>query len=96
MPDCNPECPRKENGGCYSNHGCRCDICKAANARRVRRRRNERKSETVKGDHGKDSTYVNWNCRCIPCTEDHARKAAKRRANSNKAHDVVREARRLV
>lgn len=70
---CSPDCPTKESGGCYSNHGCRCQVCKTANTRRVQKRRHERAYEEVPQDkHGRDSTYVNWGCRCDPCTKAHS------------------------
>lgn len=67
---CDPDCPRKESGTCYSHHGCRCEICKAANARRCDRRRKQRDPSLLPPDkHGKKSTYANWNCRCTECTK---------------------------
>lgn len=66
---CDPDCPRKASGTCYSHHGCRCDICKAANALRCDRRRKQRDPSKAPADsHGRKSTYSNWNCRCEPCT----------------------------
>lgn len=67
---CLPDCPCKASGSCYSNHGCRCDICKQANATRVKRRRLERDPQDAM-KHGMESTYINWNCRCDACTEAH-------------------------
>src|ERR1043165_580265 len=66
---CDPDCPRKESGTCYSHHGCRCAVCKAANARRCARRRKKRDPSQLPSEkHGKRSTYANWNCRCPECT----------------------------
>jgi hypothetical protein len=70
---CDPGCPRKETGSCYAHHGCRCDVCRAANSRRVRKRRQERDpSQLPREEHGKQATYINWNCRCEPCTRAHS------------------------
>ncbi len=67
---CDPDCPRKESGTCYAHHKCRCDICKAANARRCAKRRKQRDPSTLPVEaHGKPATYSNWNCRCDLCTE---------------------------
>ncbi len=66
---CDPDCPRKESGTCYSHHGCRCEVCKAANARRCDKRRKQRDPSKLKPEqHGKKSSYSNWNCRCEECT----------------------------
>lgn len=67
---CDPECPRKASGTCYSHHKCRCDVCKAANAARCDRRRRQRDPSKLPPEkHGKKSTYSNWNCRCTECTQ---------------------------
>lgn len=79
---CSPDCPSKESGSCYSNHKCRCKVCRAANARRVARRRAQRNPAQVPDkDHGKPSTYINWNCRCRPCTDAHSAAWAAQEAN---------------
>ena len=68
----------------YTNHGCRCDECKAANAIYHRRRRRERsESDVAPREHGTEATYVNYRCRCDACRE--ARNAAcKRRYHARK------------
>lgn len=69
MPNCDPNCPRKASGTCYSHHGCRCDVCKKANAERCDKRRKQRDPSKLPPErHGKKSTYSNWNCRCEACT----------------------------
>jgi hypothetical protein len=67
---CDPDCPRKQSGTCYTHHGCRCEVCKRVNAERCSRRRKERDPSKLPPErHGKISTYSNWNCRCGECTE---------------------------
>lgn len=61
------------SGAKYVHEGCRCDECRAANTRRVKRRTAERKVELAENpdlpvEHGSASTYMNWGCRCVPCT----------------------------
>ena len=57
----------------YSNHRCRCDVCRSAfseyqrNARRERRERLRQDPELAQ--HGLAATYHNWSCRCRPCTD---------------------------
>jgi hypothetical protein len=67
---CDPDCPRKQSGTCYTHHGCRCEVCKRVNAERCARRRKERDPSKLPPErHGSKSTYSNWNCRCDLCTE---------------------------
>jgi hypothetical protein len=69
VPNCDPNCPRKASGTCYSHHGCRCDVCKKANAARCNKRRKKRDPSKLPPEkHGKKSSYSNWNCRCDECT----------------------------
>jgi hypothetical protein len=56
----------------YTNHGCRCEQCRAAWAEYCRNRRQERSLPTDDPRHGKDSTYQNYGCRCRQCSEAHA------------------------
>lgn len=55
----------------YSNWGCRCDLCRAAWAAYVAKRKAVRVAEFAAGQisvpHGLASTYGNYNCRCEPC-----------------------------
>lgn len=56
------------SGNAYANYGCRCDECKAANTKRIRRRLHERDASTLPPEaHGKYTTYTNWRCRCEAC-----------------------------
>lgn len=67
---CDPNCPRKASGTCYSHHGCRCDVCKRANSERCDKRRRQRDPSKLPPEaHGKKSSYSNWNCRCEACTD---------------------------
>ena len=70
----------------YVNHGCRCDICTAANtevAMAGRRTRTERlAADPTLAEHGRRSTYTNWGCRCEPCTEAHSLFLRERRASA--------------
>jgi len=71
-----PVDPRHGRNG-YTNYGCRCRICRDANAdyslsqREVRRRRLET-TPTLR-PHGALSTYLNWGCRCQECRAARAR-----------------------
>lgn len=57
----------------YSNYRCRCEECTTAHAAYIKRRREQRRTESVPQGvpHGRDTTYSNWMCRCAPCTEAH-------------------------
>lgn len=73
--------PRHGTANGYLNLYCRCDECRAANTRKVRRDRADRtrrlEANYASLTHGNDSTYQNWGCRCRPCTDAH--NAAQRR-----------------
>lgn len=57
----------------YIRLGCRCELCRAANAAYHRFSRLRRRSPRLLV-HGKWSTYVNKNCRCAECkAASHAR-----------------------
>lgn len=68
----------------YTNHGCRCDACRAANvqfnASARLRRREEMQVGVVSPPHGVESTYFNYMCRCDECRAEHARRDRERRA----------------
>lgn len=53
--------------------GCKCDVCRAANALRYMEDQRDRcarlKADPSIRPHGDPSTYHNWGCRCIPCTK---------------------------
>ena len=55
--------------GRYHKGRCRCDACRAANARRGRELRRDRKARRAAAQfkHGA-SAYCNWGCRCETCT----------------------------
>ncbi|MFE6126678.1 hypothetical protein ACFQ6Q_00175 [Streptomyces sp. NPDC056437] len=69
--------------------GCRCDECRAANARAQQNSKARRSADPAAIDragHGKATTYVNYGCRCDPCK--HAGSidnAARYRARKEKA-----------
>lgn len=54
----------------YVSYGCRCTICKAANAKR-QYAFNEKRKKLKKPKHGSRSTYINWGCRCPSCRKAH-------------------------
>lgn len=62
----------------YTNHSCRCSICRNAHRERSAKRREERKHLLLEdpdlAPHGRNSTYTNWACRCEQCRDAHARK----------------------
>lgn len=67
----------------YTNHGCRCADCRAANveanaAGRLRRWE-EMQCGLVSPPHGRESTYLNYMCRCDECRAEHARRDHERR-----------------
>ena len=55
----------------YTNHGCSCDICRAAAAKYHRERRHSRRGEPLPDfvRHGTENAYRNYMCRCEPCRE---------------------------
>ena len=55
----------------YTNHRCRCVLCREVNRQRAARDRRIRYSKPVPASvpHGQASTYSNWGCRCEPCTK---------------------------
>lgn len=74
--------PRHGQNG-YTNLGCRCSICRAAQTayglaiRKVRARRIV--ADPSLRPHGVESTYLNWSCRCDECKREHARRETERR-----------------
>ena len=57
----------------YDDYGCRCQVCRTANAERHRELRARRAATRPENDpfleHGSKSTYINYGCRCAACTE---------------------------
>lgn len=49
------------------NAGCRCGICRKAQAKRMVEAAADRKTRLHEAPHGTPSAYVNWGCRCDPC-----------------------------
>lgn len=63
--------PRHGKITSYTNHGCRCPLCRAANADYCSRRTKERRRAGLpEGDprHGTENGYGNYGCRCRACT----------------------------
>ena len=71
--------------GAYSNDGCRCEGCRAANVERTRETREWYRAhpELVPAPHGTLNRYANYSCRCDEC----------RRANADYARDHSRRKR---
>ena len=69
------------NVSTYSNYGCRCNLCRAANteAKRAWRAKNGDPPPTAHGVNG----YTNYGCRCHTCRRDHSTAAALRRRLSS-------------
>lgn len=82
LTDTPPQSSWHGTHGGYSNHKCRCTLCRDANAAWQRGRRAER-AKTIPFDripHGENG-YGNYNCRCDTCRSGHAaarRKGARR------------------
>ena len=78
-----PDDPRHGLNG-YTNLGCRCAECRAANAESNRLGR-ERRAAQLAADpkshpHGIYSTYTNYGCRCAECRAANANHARRRNA----------------
>ncbi len=73
----------KHNVGGYTNHGCRCDECRAGFAAYTKKRNREREAlllaDPTLAPHGVPSTYGNWRCRCRPCTDAWTAESRERR-----------------
>ena len=83
----------------YRKRGCRCDVCRAANAAWARERRRRRRELLSDGavapqPHG-ISTYINWGCRCDECCAAQAVRLAdirpQRKAEDKRRNDVSRD-----
>jgi hypothetical protein len=82
----------------YSNHKCRCDLCKAAwreycfAKRQMRFSRGAKNPRTI--PHGTTGGYGNWHCRCEDCTaawakDGRERIARKRQQQFNSSIDLI-------
>lgn len=62
------------------NLGCRCDSCRAREARRKAEGQRKRKQRLSEGraefTHGRYG-YTNWGCRCEVCTQAHSKASAE-------------------
>ena len=65
--------------GGYTNHRCRCDACRAANARHFREAKARRSREIPAHVHGTPNGYGNYKCRCAACTTAWAEVTLERR-----------------
>lgn len=56
----------------YTYYGCKCDVCRAANAARCRRAKEDRLARVAAGEaeipHGRGG-YTNYGCHCEVCTQ---------------------------
>ena len=74
-----PDDPRHGKASTYTNHGCRCDLCREANrtypphlAATVRYRRKlgqQPRKIGITYEHGTRYGYIRGGCRCPGCTE---------------------------
>lgn len=68
----------------YVVRGCRCEVCTAANSKRVQegriRRIEKQKLGLADFQHGRNG-YTNYGCRCETCVQDKAAYMAKFRAS---------------
>jgi hypothetical protein len=86
--------PRHGTYNGYSNLGCRCDDCKAANVAKMMENRERRQKSIDPSDprHGTATFYFNYGCRCDDCKTANTEYAAKRRAEKRNmnGHGVVK------
>lgn len=88
--------------GGYTNHKCRCDLCRLAwnkYCREMRARRGRRfLVEAGEGDHGKEKTYQRG-CSCPKCKSAHARYSYQLRKgdkSSDGVCDICRKESRVL
>lgn len=81
MPNLPEGDPRHGSNG-YTNLGCKCDICRAANVQNTKRGRERRRKTIDPNDprHGDENFYFNYRCSCDLCKAAHAAAARERRA----------------
>ena len=72
--------------GGYTNHACRCPVCKRGNADYQLAYKARRSLETENAPHGTYSAYTNWKCRCRPCKDANA--ARGRAYNARRRTDL--------
>lgn len=81
-----PDDPRHGTAGGYTNHGCRCEACKAAFAQAIfvsQQRRLKRGLPDGDKRHGTPNGYSNYGCRCDACKQ--ARKDERNRGKAGHA-----------
>lgn len=66
-----PTDPRHGSVNGYTNHGCRCERCRAAEARRQKRWRASVSLRPDDPQHGTNNGYTNYGCRCPRCSAAH-------------------------
>jgi hypothetical protein len=84
-----PDDPRHGTLNAYTNHNCRCDACRKANAEynlESKRRRVAREDKP----HGTKGGYYNWGCRCDDCSRAVGHKP-ERRARRKQIREQVRD-----
>lgn len=70
--------------GGYTNHGCRCPICKAAQATWMRAYKAKKTAESENAPHGTYTAYTVWGCRCLACKAAGAANQRRYRAEGAK------------
>ena len=80
--------PEQHGKSWYRNHGCRCDVCRAAQREyMLAYHKRRREAGLPDGDprHGTNNGYTNRGCRCEPCTKagSAADAASRRRREAN-------------
>lgn len=76
---------------CYV-HGCRCDLCKAANSQRQLLERHRRKDKPIPDRvHGTPGGYGNWSCRCKDCSFAHKLVCQANAARRKKEAQLLKE-----
>lgn len=77
----NPNDPRHGTIHGYTNLGCSCDRCRAANTAEQQRQRATRKAAKIPAHvHGTTNGYDNYGCRKACCRAAHNKSAREKRA----------------